>query len=98
MKPEFLEKLDQARELAGIPFHVNSGWRCPAHNLEIDGSPTSSHLKGWAADIKAVTGHDKYRIVMAARDSGITRIGVYRKKFIHLDSDPDKPQENLFPG
>lgn len=97
MQIGFLIKLDEARELAGIPFHINSGWRCEAHNQEVGGSPTSSHMLGWAADIKAVSGHDKFKVVMAARDAGITRIGVY-KNFIHLDTDPGEKQEIIFPG
>ena len=43
--------LDPLREKYGKPIHVNSGYRCPALNLAVKGSKTSSHLKGLAADI-----------------------------------------------
>lgn len=97
MNLEFLKRLDNARRVAGIPFVINSGFRCEDHNAEVGGSPTSSHMKGFAADIRAETSHQKYRINAGAIASGIQRIGVY-KTFMHLDTDPDKRQEQLFPG
>jgi hypothetical protein len=32
-------------------LHVNSGFRCPALNNAVGGSPTSAHLSGCAADV-----------------------------------------------
>jgi len=92
MDGEFQIKLDNARELARIPFHVNSGFRCPVHNLKVGGSPTSSHLKGYAMDIQAKTDFYKYRIIMGAIMAGIKRILVY-PTFVHLDGNPNKTQE-----
>lgn len=43
--------LDPIREHAGRPVVVNSGFRCPALNSRIGGSPTSQHMRGEAADI-----------------------------------------------
>lgn len=43
--------LDPAREQFGGPVIVNSGFRCPKHNLEVGGAVTSQHMKGEAADI-----------------------------------------------
>ena len=45
-------KLDTAREFAGVPFVISSATRCYQHNVNVGGSPTSSHLKGLAVDIK----------------------------------------------
>ena len=42
--------LDPLREKVGA-IRVNSGYRTPAHNKQIGGSPTSQHCKGEAADI-----------------------------------------------
>ena len=97
IEKDFAYKLDMARQFAGVPFHVNSGFRCPVHNLKVGGSPTSSHLKGWAADIQAKTDFYRYRIIHGAVLAGITRIGIY-KNFLHLDFDPDKSQERIFHG
>ena len=33
MREEFLDKLDQAREIAGVPFRINSGMRSPRLEL-----------------------------------------------------------------
>lgn len=43
--------LDPLREKYGKPIRVNSGYRCLALNNAINGSKTSQHLKGLAADI-----------------------------------------------
>lgn len=45
--------LDPLREAYGKPIQVNSGYRCPALNKAVKGSPTSDHMKGMAADITA---------------------------------------------
>lgn len=87
--------LDDARDLASTPFKVNSGYRCSVHNKNIKGSPTSSHLKGLAADIATPNSHTRYLILKALLNVGFKRIGIY-KTFIHVDIDTDKPQEIAF--
>ena len=48
------EVLDPAREVFGKAIAVNSGYRCAKHNAEIGGASRSQHVKGEAADIRAV--------------------------------------------
>lgn len=43
--------LDPLREWYGKPLLVSSGYRCPALNSAVKGSPTSQHMSGQAADI-----------------------------------------------
>ena len=43
--------LDPLREKYGKPIQVNSGYRCPNHNLAVGGASRSQHLFGEAADI-----------------------------------------------
>lgn len=43
--------LDPLREAYGKPIRVNSGFRCPELNKLVEGSPTSDHMNGRAADI-----------------------------------------------
>ena len=43
--------LDPAREEFGGPVTVNSGYRCPKHNLAVGGVVNSQHMKGEAADL-----------------------------------------------
>lgn len=45
--------LDPLRELYGKPIRVNSAYRCEALNKAVNGSKTSDHMLGRAADITA---------------------------------------------
>ena len=47
--------LDPLREAYGKPIIVTSGYRCPALNKVLNGSKTSQHVKGQAADIRTVS-------------------------------------------
>ena len=55
--------LDPLREAFGAPIRVNSGYRCKELNAhpEINGSATSEHVFGMAADITAIDDNDKRR-------------------------------------
>jgi len=89
MSKGLLYMLDTARDIAGIPFIINSGFRCPKHNKEVGGSPASSHLEGVAADIKADNSKKRYLIVKALIQAGFHRMKI-GEKHIHTDIDPDK--------
>lgn len=43
--------LQPLRDIAGVPLHINSGYRCRELNAAVGGAPTSQHVKGEAADI-----------------------------------------------
>lgn len=90
MDSGFLAKLEQAREIAGIPFKITSGYRTKEHNEEVGGVPNSSHLIGVAADIAVSSGSERYTILNALIKAGFKRIGV-AKTFIHCDTDDSKP-------
>lgn len=87
-------KLNKARSIAGIPFKVNSAYRCPAHNESI-GSKSSVHPSGYAFDISATSSRQRYRILNAMLSVGFTRIGI-SKSFIHCDDDPSKSPEVMW--
>ena len=89
MDTNFIYKLEHARELAGIPFRITSGYRTKEHNAEVGGVPNSSHLKGVAADIAVSSGNERYIILNALIRAGFKRIGV-AKTFIHCDLDDEK--------
>ena len=95
MAIRFLEKLEDARKIAEIPFVITSGWRCRKHNLEVGGTPRSAHLTGYAADIRATTSHERYRILLGAFLASFNRIGI-AESFIHLDCDPYLPKNMIW--
>ncbi len=89
MDRDFLEMLDQARAMAGIPFIINSGYRTAKHNKAVGGTQNSSHLRGLAADIACRNSSSRYRIVAGLIAAGFSRIGI-AETFIHVDSDAVK--------
>ena len=90
MDRDFILKLEEARELAGIPFKITSGYRTKEHNEEVGGVKNSSHLKGVAADISVGSGSERYIILNALIKAGFKRLGI-AKTFIHCDTDIEKP-------
>lgn len=92
MDKEFLKKLDRAREVAQIPFKINSAYRTPEHNAKIGGKPNSSHLKGLAVDISVTDSRQRFIVLQSLIQAGFNRIGV-AKTFIHVDDDKDKDAE-----
>jgi len=95
MDSQFLTKLESAREIAGIPFRITSGYRTKEYNEDLlkrgyKASKNSSHLIGVAADIAVSSGSERYIILNALIKAGFKRIGV-AKGFIHCDTDSSKP-------
>ena len=97
MDIDFVRKLDEAREMAGIPFKVNSGYRTPFHNSMVGGGKSSSHMNipCCAVDIKADDSKTRFLIMSAAIKVGINRIGI-GKNFLHLDTDKTKSQDVIW--
>lgn len=91
MKPQLLLRLATAREIADCSFVLTSAMRCTAHNAAEGGRPTSSHLTGWAVDVRALSSRKRFKIIKALLQAGFERIGV-AKTFIHADCDPRKPK------
>lgn len=91
MNENFIKRLDRARERAGIPFKINSGYRTEKQNKKVGGVSDSAHKKGLAADIAAKTENDKKIIAKALYQENFIRLG-FGKNFIHVDIDDTKPQ------
>ena len=92
---DLITLLDAAREEADTAFVITSGYRCPAHNKAVGGSPSSSHIKGLAVDIKADNSANRMKIINGLTNAGFKRIGIHHR-FIHVDIDTDKPQELMW--
>lgn len=87
MQPSTLDMLDKARELARVPFTINSSFRTKEKNEAIRGAKNSAHLRGFAVDIKCNNSIDRFKIIEALTKAGYTRIGI-ANTFIHCDNDP----------
>jgi len=84
MQDDFLEMLDVARGLAGVPFQINSGYRCPEHNAAV-GSTSKNHVSGRAADIATPDNFRRGAILRGLYLAGFKRIGI-ADTFIHADN------------
>lgn len=86
LHPVLLKYLIKLRSAIDEPVYINSGYRCPAYNKQVDGVPTSYHLFGMAADIYVKT-KSMNDLAMHAKIIGFKGIGVYGN-FLHLDVRP----------
>jgi len=85
---ELIDMLEEAREIAGFPLVVTSGYRHEHHPESIK-NPSSSHIKGLAVDIKCADSKSRAIILEALVESGFKRFGLH-KSFIHADIDENK--------
>ena len=92
MKQDFITQLDKAREIAKIPFVINSAYRTAEHEKKMGRIGASAHTEGCAVDIKAIDGRSKFLIIDAAIKCGFNRIGLY-KTWVHLDNSKIRDQK-----
>lgn len=90
MDVAFIMKLQKMRNLYSKPIRITSGYRCPTHNRNICGNPSSKHLQGIAADLFALSASEKFWLVRYAIEAGFAGIGVGRD-FIHVDDRAGAP-------
>lgn len=91
MDADFLALLDRVREKAGIPLVLTCAYRSKEYDLSKGRSGNSAHTRGLAVDIRCFSSATRFKIVKAAIECGIRRIGI-GKTFIHLDNDFSLPQ------
>lgn len=89
MNEEFMDRLQTARTIAGVPFKLNSAFRTVEHEKVRGRSGKSMHCQGRAVDIKCVDSGTRYRIIQALLAAGFHGIGI-DNTFIHVD-DRDLP-------
>jgi len=83
IKDELAMKVQLVRDVLNRSITINSGVRCPDHNVTIKATPTSSHIGGWAADLKYSGSADRYQLLAAIMPI-FDRVGI-AKTFIHVD-------------
>lgn len=91
---DFIELLDRARSISGVPYLINSGFRTSQKNALIGGVKDSSHVKGLAVDLKAKDSYARHQILKGLFSVGFVRFVIY-PNHIHVDNDISKPQ-NVF--
>lgn len=91
MKQTTISKLDTAREIARIPFVLNSAFRSPEWDKSKGRSGTGAHTTGNAVDIRCTSDRNRFLIINALIKAGFKRIGV-AKSFIHADDSETHSQ------
>ena len=78
--------LDSLREKYGKPIKVNSGYRCPNHNLAVGGAMQSQHMKGEAADIAPMDGDasELEKLVEIIKQNGKWDQMIVYPTFVHV--------------
>jgi uncharacterized protein YcbK (DUF882 family) len=80
-------RLQVVRDILNKPIKITSGYRTPAHNKAVGGSPKSQHITGNAVDI-VVSGMTPKQVQTALKNwSGGMGLGT---TFTHLDTRPTK--------
>jgi len=95
MGGDFLERIEKAREISGVPYVITSGWRCVLHNKDVGGKSDSEHIYGQGADIVADTSTIRFHIVRGLLLAGFKRIGL-GKNFVHAGNSTVHPTEVLW--
>lgn len=89
MDKGFMQRLNKARRLAGLPFVLNSAYRSSEYDMQKGRSGNSYHCKGRAVDIKCLDSSSRAVIVSALISCGFRGIGI-GNTFVHVDDRPIK--------
>lgn len=90
--PQLVDRLNLVRELAGVPFEINSACRCEEHNMVEGGKPGSAHTTGEAVDIRIHNNVHRFFVLVGLFGAGFKRVGL-GKDFIHADVAQNLPQQ-----
>lgn len=95
MQPSLLNHLEIMRINYGSPIHINSSFRDAETNKQVNGEKNSAHMEGYAVDVSCPDSTSRFKMVKAAQEAGFRRIGI-GSNFIHVDTDPTKPQDVIW--
>lgn len=89
---QLVSMLDEARENAGVPFVITSGYRCRVWNSDVGGVHRSAHTLGLAADIACGLDEDHKRFLIF---TGMFIVEFPRieigQSYLHTDIDYERP-------
>lgn len=95
MQQHTMDKLDKARECAGIPFVLNSAFRPVSWEKKHGRSGDGAHPHGCGVDIRCNSSANRMKIIKGLLDAGFTRIGI-GETYIHADDDATKAQNVIW--
>lgn len=95
--------LDVIREAFGEPIKVNSGYRCPELNNAVNGSKTSAHVKGIAADLDCSDNKKLWDTIIELNKRGIVEFRqlIWEKgndsspAWIHIEYNPGNNKNQI---
>jgi len=90
LHPRLVEKLDMARDIAGIPFHITEGFASGGSHVS-----NTAHARGLAVDLACKDAVSRMKMVTALLAVGFRRIGVYNLH-LHADIDLSLPQDVMW--
>ena len=87
-------KLELVRKALGKPIIITSGYRCPALNTQVGGSPTSAHTKGLAVDFHCAYGTPK-AICQRLIDAGVQFDKLIQEynQWVHIGFSPSNNRQ-----
>ena len=89
------EKMEQVRDLLGVPITINSAYRSPSVNRAIGGAATSQHCKGEAVDFVAPRFGTPKQICKKIIEAGIDFDQlIFEGSWVHL-SFADSPRRSV---
>jgi uncharacterized protein YcbK (DUF882 family) len=91
----FMVMLDRARDIAGIPFVINSAYRTVEHEKAQGRAGTSAHTLRCAVDIRCHDNKYRMKIIKALLEVGVKRIGI-AAGFIHVDNSKTHAQDIIW--
>jgi len=101
MKDEFMEKLQDARDIAETSFRITSGFRTQAYHDDLGrrgyktAKTRSAHQDGYAADISCKDSKKRWLIINSLLLAGFNRIGI-ASTFLHVDNSPYKTENCIW--
>ena len=89
--------LDEARDIAGVPFVITSGKRTEAENSGAQGVKNSAHIRGLAVDLQCLDATSRFFMLVGLIQAGFRRVGCY-DRHLHADCDESLPQNVTWTG
>jgi len=89
-------QMEAVRALLGRSIQVSSGYRCPAVNKAVGGSPSSDHMNGDAVDFVCPDFGSPLKVALAIQTSAIKYDQLIQEgSWVHISFGPRMRQQDL---